>query len=222
MASADVTMLDRDANPLEAVPDRSWSRIEKDLTDCQDCGLAEHRTKVVPGSGNPDADLLVIGAGPTRHEDLQGKSFVGGAGNLLNTCLLDAGFERDDVFVTHILKCRPPERQAPTREQLEACSRHLRDQIAHIQPRVIVTLGEFATSFLLHRRLPIDKIAGTRLDVFDGVTLVPTHDPVAAIRGKTRAAGEIKQHLRVARAVLEGDLATGAEVIASLKRPDRT
>jgi uracil-DNA glycosylase family 4 len=207
-----------DTNPLALPSDavRSWRELERTAADCTLCRLCEDRTKVVFGDGAQDADVVVVGDAPGRTEDLLGRPFVGAAGNLLDNLLLDAGFDRDDVYVTTVVKCHP-RTEAPDRDVVDACSPYLVEQLAHLRPRVIITLGPVATGLLLQRPVPLDKVAGFRFDVFDGVTLVPTHHPATVIKGNQAVVASIRRDLMTARAVLEGRLSTGAEAMAELR-----
>lgn len=205
-------------NPMALGGDdvRSWRELERAATGCTACRLCEDRTKVVFGDGAQDADVVVIGDAPGRTEDLLGKPFVGAAGNLLDNLLLDAGFDRENVYVTTVVKCHP-RTEAPDRDVVDACSPYLVEQLALIRPKVIITLGPVATGILLQRPVPLDKVAGFRFDVFDGVTLVPTHHPATVIKGNQSAVATIRRDLMTARAVLEGRLSTGAEAMAELR-----
>lgn len=156
------------------------------LKDCRRCPLADSRTNVVFGMGNPDADLMFVGEAPGFHEDQQGLPFVGRAGQLLDRLLGDIGLERRrDVFIANILKSRPPGNRDPRPEEIEACTPYLMRQIALIEPRIICTLGNFATKYLsgsqqgitkVHGRVQQREIAG--LDV----KLYPLFHPAAALR----------------------------------------
>src|SRR3954451_2552446 len=119
-----------------------------ELQDCQKCPLAEGRTQVVFGTGDPDSDLMFVGEAPGFHEDKQGKPFVGQAGKLLDKLLEEIGLVRKQVFVANVLKCRPPGNRDPQPAEIEACEGHLMQQIELIQPRVICSLGNFATKLL--------------------------------------------------------------------------
>lgn len=205
-------------NPMALSGDdvRSWRELERAATGCTLCRLCEDRTKVVFGDGPQDAEVMVIGDAPGRTEDLLGRPFVGAAGNLLDNLLLDAGFDREAVYVTTMVKCHP-RHQAPDQDVVDACSPYLVEQIAHVRPRVIITLGPVVASLLLRRPVPLDRVAGFRFDVFDGVTLVPTHHPATVIKGNQSAVASIRRDLMTARAVLDGRLSTGAEAMAELR-----
>jgi uracil-DNA glycosylase len=154
------------------------------VAGCRKCGLCETRTQVVFGVGSAQADLLFVGEGPGFHEDRQGEPFVGAAGKLLNELLAGIGLSRADVYIANVVKCRPPENRDPAPEEIEACSPHLMDQIALIRPRVICTLGRFATKLLAETELSITAIHGKakekRLAGVDTV-IFPVFHPAAAL-----------------------------------------
>ncbi len=207
-----------DVNPLDLEPDqvRSWRELERTAAACQLCRLCEGRTKVVFGDGPQDADVVVIGDAPGRTEDLLGKPFVGAAGNLLDNLLGEAGLDRANVYVTTVVKCHP-RGDTPDRDVVDACSPYLVEQLARLRPKVVITLGPVASGLVLGRPVPLDKVAGFRFDVFDGVTLVPTHHPAHVIKGNQTIVASIRRDLMTARAVLDGRLSTGAEAMAELR-----
>ncbi|MEG0682959.1 MAG: uracil-DNA glycosylase, partial [Raoultibacter sp.] len=119
------------------------------VQSCQKCALAQGRTQVVFGVGNPDARVMIIGEAPGKNEDLQGEPFVGAAGKYLNELLEYAGLVREDIFIANVLKCRPPANRNPLPEEIEMCAPFLREQTRTIDPDIIVTLGNFSTKFIL-------------------------------------------------------------------------
>jgi DNA polymerase len=152
---------------------------------CELCPLAESRTKVVFGAGNADADLMFVGEAPGAEEDRQGLPFVGRAGALLNELLSEVGMTREQVFVANVLKCRPPGNRDPMPAEIEACRPYLLEQIDLIEPRVIATLGNFATKLITGSRAPISKVRGTPQVHELGsrtVYVVPLFHPAAALR----------------------------------------
>jgi DNA polymerase len=154
------------------------------VADCTRCPLAKTRTQVVFGSGSPVADLMFVGEAPGFHEDKQGVPFVGAAGQLLGKLLNGIGLTRDDVFVANVLKCRPPGNRDPQPEEIEACESHLFRQIELIQPKVIATLGNFATKLLSGKPLGITRVHGQEQEVTLGssrVLLYPLFHPAAAL-----------------------------------------
>lgn len=198
-------------------PLRSLRELERRIEACRACDLHRDRGRPVVSEGPIDADLMVVGAVPRRHEDLQGRPFAGAAGNVLDNALLDAGIPRDQVHATSVIRCRPADDRAPTPDEIATCLPHLHAQIALVQPRVIVALGASATAVLLGRPVPLERVAGYRLDVLQGITLVPTYHPTDVVRGVPRAATALRRDLRVAKAVLDGRLRTGAQTLADLR-----
>ena len=118
--------------------------VENRVRKCQLCSLAETRKNSVPGFGKPDADIMLIGEGPGHHENEQGLPFVGAAGKLLDDLLASIELKREDVYITNVVKCRPPGNRDPQVEEIDACRPYLESQIELIDPRVIVTLGRFS------------------------------------------------------------------------------
>jgi uracil-DNA glycosylase len=151
---------------------------------CTRCRLAEGRTQVVFGAGNPDADLMFVGEAPGFHEDQQGVPFVGQAGKLLDSLLAGIGLTREDVFIANVLKCRPPGNRDPAPDEIEACERHLFRQIELIEPRVVATLGNFATKLLSGKPTGITRVHGVEQETTVGgssVLLYPLYHPAAAL-----------------------------------------
>jgi uracil-DNA glycosylase family 4 len=154
------------------------------VAGCERCALAKTRTQVVFGSGSPTADLMFVGEAPGFHEDKQGVPFVGAAGQLLSKLLAGIGMTRDVVYVANVLKCRPPGNRDPQPEEIEACEPHLFRQIELIQPKLVCTLGNFATKLLSGRPTGITQVHGRAQQVTLGgndVTLYPIFHPAAAL-----------------------------------------
>ena len=160
--------------PLETVRARALS--------CTRCRLAEGRTQVVWAAGNLDSDLLFIGEAPGFHEDRLGEPFVGAAGQLLDTLLGEIGLDRTRAAIVNVIKCRPPGNRDPLPDEIESCRPYLDAQIAHMRPKVIVTLGNFATRFLIEQPIGISRARGRSYER-RGATVVPTFHPAAALRG---------------------------------------
>jgi DNA polymerase len=151
---------------------------------CTRCALAEGRTQVVFGNGDPEADLMFVGEAPGFHEDKQGFPFVGQAGKLLDQLLGGIGLTRDMVFVANVLKCRPPGNRDPMPDEIEACESHLFRQVELIQPKVVATLGNFSTKLLSGKPLGITRVHGQVQQVTLGgrsVLLYPLYHPAAAL-----------------------------------------
>jgi uracil-DNA glycosylase family 4 len=154
------------------------------VSGCTKCRLAEGRTQVVFGSGHPEADLMFVGEAPGFHEDKQGVPFVGQAGKLLDKLLAGIGLTRGDVFVANVLKCRPAGNRDPLPDEIQACEGHLWKQIELIQPKVVATLGNFATKLLSGRPLGITRVHGQEQETMLGgnrVLLYPLYHPAAAL-----------------------------------------
>jgi uracil-DNA glycosylase len=170
---------------------------------CTDCRLAETRTQVVFGVGDPAADLMFVGEAPGRNEDLQGEPFVGAAGQLLDRLLVDVlGLDRSSVYIANVLKCRPPGNRDPRPDEVEACKGYLRRQLDLVDPRVVVTLGNFATKLLLRTELGITRLRGAAYPWWRGMTLVPTYHPAAALRSGDRVVDAMRHDLELAREAL--------------------
>jgi uracil-DNA glycosylase len=162
----------------------SLAEYRDEVAGCTKCALAKGRTQVVFGSGSPTAELMFVGEAPGFHEDKQGVPFVGAAGQLLGKLLAGIGMTRDEVFVANVLKCRPPGNRDPQPDEIEACEPHLWRQIELIQPKVIATLGNFATKLLSGKPLGITRVHGVEQEVVLGgnrVVLYPIFHPAAAL-----------------------------------------
>ena len=173
---------------------------------CERCRLAEGRTQVVWADGNLDSDLLFIGEGPGFHEDKAGLPFVGAAGQLLDKLLAEVGLDRTKAAIVNVVKCRPPGNRDPLPDEIEACRPYLEAQLAHMQPKVIVTLGNFATRFILEEQVGITRARGQRYERRNA-TVIPTFHPAAALRGG-RFGGmspvdAIRADLQLVRSVLD-------------------
>jgi uracil-DNA glycosylase len=156
------------------------SEIAAEVSICAKCDLCKGRTKAVPGEGNPHAKLLFIGEGPGYYEDKQGRPFVGPSGQLLEELLQSINLKRSDVFITNVVKCRPPENRDPLPDEVKACSDYLDRQIAALQPQVIVTLGRISMAkFFAGEK--ISAIHG-RARKKDGYICIPMFHPAAALR----------------------------------------
>ena len=179
--------------------------LHQQIHACQDCALHRTRTNAVPGEGAPNASLMFIGEGPGFNEDRQGRPFVGAAGQYLDELLHSIGLSREGVFITNMVKCRPPNNRDPFPGEVGACSRHLDAQIAAIKPAVIVPLGRHA----LARWFPRDSISKVRARprVFDGITIFPLYHPAAAL------------HNGALRATIEADFAKLGALLRERETP---
>jgi DNA polymerase len=154
------------------------------VAGCERCALAAGRTQVVFGSGSPGADLMFVGEAPGFHEDKQGVPFVGAAGQLLSKLLAGIGMTREDVYIANVLKCRPPGNRDPQPEEIQSCEGHLFKQIELIEPKVVATLGNFATKLLSGKPTGITRVHGQEQEVSLGgrtVLLYPLFHPAAAL-----------------------------------------
>jgi DNA polymerase len=170
------------AMPVPAYDD--LAALEAEVAGCTRCALAQGRTQVVFGSGNPHADLMFVGEAPGFHEDAQGVPFVGAAGQLLGKLLAGIGLSRDEVFVANVLKCRPPGNRDPLPEEIAACEPHLWKQLELIRPKLVATLGNFATKLLSGRPDGITRVHGREQWHSLGgqrVLLYPIFHPAAAL-----------------------------------------
>jgi DNA polymerase len=160
--------------------------IANEVRDCTGCGLHEGRTRAVPGEGDPDTEVVFVGEGPGMNEDREGRPFVGRAGGLLVRLLGSIGWQRDDVFITNVVKCRPPGNRDPQPDEIAACAPFLRRQLAVLDPAVVVTLGRYSmATFMPGARIgqvhgttqPADPETGAR----DALVFAMYH-PAAALR----------------------------------------
>jgi uracil-DNA glycosylase len=159
----------------------SLGQLYDTIKDCQKCALGATRTKFVFGVGNPHAEIMFIGEAPGHDEDIKGEPFVGRAGQLLNKGLVALGIDRSDVYITNILKCRPPNNRDPLPEEAELCEPYLVHQIKLIQPRIICCLGRIAAQRLLRVTMTLGQMR-ERWYNFAGVPLMVTYHPAAALR----------------------------------------
>ncbi len=170
---------------------------------CTVCALAETRTKVVFGVGADNADLMFVGEAPGRNEDLQGEPFVGAAGRLLNSLLDEAGLARDRIYIANVLKCRPPGNRDPRPDEIDSCKGYLASQLELVDPRVVVTLGNFATKLLLKTDTGITRLRGTSYRWWRDKVLVPTYHPAAALRGGDRITDLMREDFDIMRVALD-------------------
>lgn len=201
---------------------RTFDELRTDALSCTRCRLAQGRTQVVFGVGDPEASLMFVGEAPGFHEDRLGEPFVGRSGNLLDSLSADVGLSREHgVYIANVLKCRPPGNRDPEPDEIATCRPFLDEQLALVDPAVVVTLGAFAMRLLLGSvtggppdpaRVPMGKVAGYRFDL-GGRTLIPTYHPAAALRGNVAALDALRRDLRLAADVLAGDVPTAAEAL---------
>lgn len=174
---------------------------------CVQCELCETRTNVVFSSGSARADVMVVGEGPGKQEDEQGVPFVGRSGQLLVRLLEEAGFDRGDVYIANVVKCRPPGNRDPRQEEIDACKPYLRRQIELVDPRVVMTVGNFSSKLLLGTTTGITRLRGQSYEWW-GRHLVPTFHPAAALRGGERVTNDIRNDVAIVRQLVDGKIPT--------------
>jgi len=157
--------------------------LDERILQCRKCPLAQTRKHAVPGEGDLNADLMFVGEAPGRDEDLLGRPFVGRAGKLLTKIIEAMKFKRDEVYITNIIKCRPPENRNPQPNEIQECQGYLFEQIERIKPRMIVALGKVAASFFIADNLSMTKLRG-RLYDFQGISVMPTFHPSYLVRNE--------------------------------------
>lgn len=187
---------------LQPIP--TWATfddLERDALACTKCPLAGGRTQVVFGVGRRDADLVFVGEGPGGEEDKQGIPFVGRAGQLLTKLIAGIGMTRDDVYIANVVKCRPPGNRDPQPAEIEACRPYLEAQLGFLEPKVLVTLGNFATKLLLDTKEGITKLRGRQFTYGDAV-LVPTLHPAAVLRTGGTALAQVRADFVVVKRAL--------------------
>jgi uracil-DNA glycosylase len=192
---------------------------------CERCPLSETRNRVVFGSGNSDADLMFVGEAPGAEEDRQGLPFVGRAGAFLTELIEGIGMTRDDVFITNVLMCRPPGNRDPQPEEIDSCHPYLERKVELIEPRVICTLGNFATKLLTANPTGITKVRGTAQEHMIGgraVHMLPLFHPAAGLR-TPGVAETLREDFRLIPELLARPLAEGPEPLVSAEalEPDQ-
>lgn len=166
-----------DGEPIE------WTALREEVAGCRQCTLCESRSQTVFGVGDRQARWLVVGEAPGVDEDQQGEPFVGPAGHLLNAMLMAAGHTREQVFITNVLKCRPPENRDPHKDELAACSSYLVRQIELIKPSLILAVGRVAAHHLLETDIPVGRLRGIRhVHAATSIPVVVTYHPAYLLR----------------------------------------
>ncbi len=171
-------------------PEKALAEIAREIAHCSKCPLAQTRKHVVPGEGNPRPQIVFVGEAPGEDEDLQGRPFVGRAGQLLEKIIIAMGLKRQDVFICNILKCRPPGNRDPKPDEVECCSPYLQRQLEILSPKIIVALGSHAAKTLLDTNLAIGKLRGRFHDYYFSpfsppIKLMPTYHPAYILRNYT-------------------------------------
>ena len=160
---------------------KNWEALRAECMACRKCALAETRNNVVFGSGNPNAEVMFIGEGPGEQEDLKGEAFVGRAGKLLDDMLEIIDLDRSKIYITNMVKCRPPQNRDPLNVEQEACIGYLRNQVAIIRPKIIVCLGRIAAMKLIKEDFKITKEHGQWVEKA-GVHMTAMYHPAALLR----------------------------------------
>ncbi len=193
-----------------APPYASFADLEREALACTRCPLAATRTQVVFGAGDAGADLMFVGEGPGEQEDATGVPFVGRAGQLLTTLIEGIGLSRAEVYIANVVKCRPPGNRDPQPLEIDACRPYLEAQVGFIRPKVIVTLGNFATKLLLDTKVGITKLRGQEFAYGADAVLVPTLHPSAVLRTGGRNIADSRADFVVAKRALARAAAAGA------------
>ncbi len=158
-----------------------WAELERQVAACDRCQLCETRTQTVFGSGNRKADWMLIGEAPGQSEDLEGKPFVGKAGQLLTEMIRALGLSREQVFIANVLKCRPPGNRDPRADEVTACADYLERQIAFVQPKIILAVGRIAAQNLLKTDAPLAKLRSV-VHRLDNIPLIVIYHPAYLLR----------------------------------------
>ncbi len=201
-AAAQRTAPAAEPNPgTVTVSGKTLEEISGQICGCTSCPLHATRKNTVPGEGNPNRpDIMFVGEGPGADEDLQGRPFVGAAGQLLDKMIAGMGYKREEVFIANIVKCRPPGNRVPLPEEMNACIPYLKAQIALIKPKIIVALGKTAVQGLLQEDVTITRFRGTWCS-YEGIDLMPTYHPAFLLRSPDRK-GEAWNDLKAVLAKL--------------------
>lgn len=162
-----------------------WEELEESIKGCKKCKLCMNRTNIVFGTGNKQADVMFIGEGPGADEDRLGEPFVGKAGQLMNKALQALDIDRDKLYITNIVKCRPPQNRVPEQDEAEACLNYLRNQVILVNPKIIVLLGSTALKNICGQEYGITASRGKWIEK-KGILYMPTWHPAALLRDETK------------------------------------
>ncbi len=178
-----------------------WRELIEEIARCTRCDLHQGRTRTVPGTGDRHADWMFIGEAPGEQEDLQGEPFVGRAGKLLDEMIRALGYRREQVYITNVVKCRPPGNRDPRPEEAAACAPYLKRQIDLVRPAIILAVGRIAAQHLLKTNAPLSRLRG-RVHDYEGIPLVVWYHPAYLLRNpsaKRQAYEDLKLAWRVYR-----------------------
>ena len=189
--------------------DELMKKLEEKIKNCKKCPLGMLRTNAVPGSGSYDADVMFVGEAPGYWEDQKGLPFVGRAGKVLDELLAEIGLKRGDVYITNIVKCRPPNNRDPNEDEIKACSPYLDRQIDIIRPKIIVPLGRHSMSYILRKfgfePEPISKIHGKIFEariLFGRIIIMPMYHPAVALY-RPQLKEELRRDFKKLREILD-------------------
>ena len=163
----------------------TWDELEKSIENCKKCKLCNNRNSIVLGEGNKNADIMFIGEGPGADEDIQGRPFVGKVGKLMNNAFDGIGIKREEVYITNIVKCRPPNNRNPENDEAQACLDYLRNQVILIKPKIIVLLGSVALKNILGMEYKITDARGKWVEKKE-ILYMPTWHPAALLRDENK------------------------------------
>ena len=183
-----------DATPEDKA--EALERLRHELGDCKRCKLCDSRKNIVFGEGNPGAEIMFIGERPGRDEDVQGRPFVGAAGNMLDRLIYKMNYRRDEVYIGNIIKCRPPGNRDPEEDEITSCMPFVSAQVHIINPKVIITLGRVSAHTLLGTTTPISKLRGKFAD-FHGIKLLPTFHPAYLLRNSSEMVKVLDDAMKV-------------------------
>lgn len=175
-----------------------WETLETQVKQCTLCNLCQSRTHAVFGTGSKQARIMFIGEGPGAQEDMQGEPFVGRAGQLLNRMLLAIQLKREEIFITNVVKCRPPQNRDPTPEEIASCTPYLKQQIELIRPELLVALGRVAAQYLLSSNLPLSRLRNTIYSYGDQkIPLMVTFHPAYLLRSPKEKAKSYEDLIKI-------------------------
>jgi len=190
MSTAELPLFGED--PRQKFRNMSWEELQKTASTCRLCRLCESRTQVVFGEGSHQSQAILIGEGPGENEDLQGRPFVGRAGQLLDQILDAAGIPRESVYITNMVMCRPPGNRTPQPDEIEACWPYLARKLQLLHPKVIVALGNVPAQFFLKTTEGITKLRGQSIPWKDNMEIFPMFHPSFLLRNPSREVGSPK------------------------------
>jgi uracil-DNA glycosylase len=193
-----VSTSEASVDPTQLSNPERLERLHRTVLGCTRCGLSATRTNAVPGTGPCPAEIMIVGEAPGFNEDAQGKPFVGQAGKLLDTLLAGIGLRREDVYITNVLKCRPPQNRDPMPNEVEACSNYLNWQLKLVEPKVVIVLGRHALERLLPGHGPISRVHGHLVEK-GGLNYVAVYHPAAALHNGSLVNDLQEDFLKVRR-----------------------